>query len=181
MNVDEDIPPLGDEEDKTFTDIREDAPSQSLLGGLLLEAPVRRRRSSSASSIEQLDSTRTNQGAGGGAQKRNKTDLMEQMRAEVMDMTRNLLLPVIKQQSSSMAEFGGQMVTAISGMKGTSKAEKEGKPEEAKTIQVSDFADEEDDATTVFGYGIRNALRPFCCPPKDYWGGVCRLVAYHLI
>ena len=103
---------------------------------------------------------------------------MEMMRSEVMSMAKNLLIPVMQQQSSNMAGFGEQMVTAMSTMRGHQKAEKEGKPEEPKLINVADFVDEKDDATTCFAHGIKNAIRPFGCPPKDYWGGVSRYSCY---
>ena len=107
-----------------------------------------------------------------GVQKKARTEYMEQMRAEVMSMAKDIILPVIQQQSTNMAEFGGQMVTAFS--KGSNKPEKEGKPEEPKMVKVAEYAEEEDDAHTCFAHGIRNAIRPFGCTPKTYWGGVSR-------
>ena len=43
-------------------------------------------------------------------------------------------------------------------------------------MEVRDFDTEVDDAVTVFATGTRNALRPFCCPPENYWGKMDRSV-----
>ena len=81
-----------------------------------------------------------------------------------------ILAPLIQKQGSDMSDV-------ISALQSSRKTEKEkNRPEEPKTVQLGDFREEIDDAVTVFAHGARNALRPFCCAPRDYWGGVGRLV-----
>ena len=163
-------------------------PSDSFLGGLFAEGHGRRQRSSS---VEQGRTTRaqrspsveiTESGMGLGtdrvesedrASKRTRIEGSE-LKSAIMAMAKDLFLPVMQLQSSSMTELGGQMVSAVNTMRGTSKVEKEGKPEEPILVKVGDFSEEQDDAVNQFAHGIRNSLRPFCCPPKDYWGGVSR-------
>ena len=83
-----------------------------------------------------------------------------------------MFLPMLREQSTNMSDIVSALSTSVRG--NLEKPDKEGKPEEPKMVSMEAFKEEKDDAVTVFATGTRNAIRPFCCPPEDYWGSMKR-------
>ena len=164
--TDEDIPELGGEDEETFGEVREVAPSVSFLRGLASEMPEgRRRRSSSADTMD-----------GNGNQGKRVREEGSDLETMVRSVAQNLIVPLIQRQRTDMSEFGGQMVSALSAFKvpGAGDKKEDKLSEEPIMVDMNQFLDEKDDAMTTFAFGVRNALRPFNCRPKDYWKGLTR-------
>ena len=138
-------------------------PRNSFLGDLRQEAGNRTRRRLSSSGQDMVSTLR----------KRNKEDF--DMESVVKAVAQNLLMPMMSQQSNNMTDLvsflSSSMVKSNQGEK-----EKDSKPEEPKLVEMSDFSEETDDAIMTFAVKARNALRPFCCPPDNYWGKMDRWV-----
>ena len=101
--------------------------------------------------------------------------IMGQVGCAVGQFFVNLILPMINKQNSNMTDLVSLLSNSV-GKSGQGEKEKENKPEEPKLVEIRDFHTEVDDAVTVFATGTRNALRPFCCPPENYWGKMDRSV-----
>ena len=158
-----DIEPVSLEGEETFGQVETDEPSASFLGGLFDEQDMNRRRVRT-SSVEEVGREE------GQPLKRSREDgNIASLLAGIADKIINPL--VQHRQDLGLAE----LVTAL---KTSKKSEpRRENPEEPKKIQLRDFDQEEDDAVTTFAHEARNALRPFCTQPKDYWGGVRRCVS----
>ena len=150
-----DEPPNLDAEE-TFGVVNVDEPSESFLGGLFDELGTNRRRART-SSVEEVPVAR----------KRVKDDLiLDLLLGGIAD---RIIAPLVQRQGSDISDVLQVLKTR--------KTDKEKNvPEEPKEVDIKDFSHEVDDANTVFASGVRNAIRPFCAPPKEYWSGVNRCV-----
>ena len=105
--------------------------------------------------------------------KRGRGDL--DMESVVKAVAQNLIMPIISKQNTNMTDLVSFLSSSM-GKANPGEKDKDSKPEEPKMEEMSDFRGETDDAITTFAFGARNALRPFCCPPENYWGKMDRWV-----
>ena len=140
--------------EETFANVGVDEPSESFLGGLFEEIGTTRRRART-SSVEEVPVAR----------KRTRDDInLDALLGGIAD---RIIAPLVQRQGTDMSDV-------LQVLRSRKPDEKKNVPEEPKEVDVKDFSHEVDDANTIFASGVRNAIRPFCAPPKEYWSGVNR-------